>query len=105
MIVSIPLVDGTYPVVLVGSPLKPAITTSVVATLVAVAVTTEAQVPDEIELVPKLAVPLAMVWVSVTPPEGIVVPFTLVVLDSAAGKSAATMARKEGLPELPLGAA
>lgn len=60
-IVNIPLVLGAYPVTPVGSPLKPAMMTSVVAVLVAEVVTTVAQVPDEMALVPRADVPDAIV--------------------------------------------
>ncbi len=63
MIVSIPLVDGEYPVDEVGSALKSAIMLSVVATPVAEVVTAEAHAPDEIEPVPSAEVPLAIVVV------------------------------------------
>lgn len=61
MIVSIPLAEAEYPVVLVGSPLKPASMTSVVAVPVAEVVTTVAHVADEIALVPNAEVPEAIV--------------------------------------------
>ena len=48
---------------LVGSALKSAIMSSVVATPVAVTVTVEAQAPEAIALVPRVAVPLAIVVV------------------------------------------
>ncbi len=63
MIVSMPAVAGIYPVTAVGSPLKDAVRTSVVATFVALTVTTVAQAAEEIEEVPSAAVPLAIVVV------------------------------------------
>ena len=45
----------------VGSPLKPAMITSVVAVFVAEVVTTDAHAPDEIALVPRAEVPEAIV--------------------------------------------
>ena len=59
--VSIPVVAGIYPVTAVGSPLKLAVTTSVVATFVADTETTVAQAAEAIADVPSVAVPLAMI--------------------------------------------
>ena len=64
MIVSIPVVAGAYPVTPVGSPLKPTVITSVVATPVAETVTTEAHAPDAMADVPRAAVPEAIVLTS-----------------------------------------
>lgn len=64
---------------------------------VAVVVTTVAQAPEAMAAVPRADVPLAMVCVRVAE-AGIVVPFTLVVLLSAAGTSVAARARKAGAP-------
>src|SRR6266849_10316510 len=61
MIVSIPDVDGRYPVTAVGSPLNPADITSVVTVPVAVAVTAAAQAPEAIAEVPIAIEPLAIV--------------------------------------------
>ncbi len=61
MIVNIPAVAGIYPVVPVGSPLKDAATTSVVAVPVAAVVTTEAQVAEVIAPVPRADVPDATI--------------------------------------------
>jgi hypothetical protein len=63
IIVSIPFALGEYPVVLVGSALKSAMMSSVAATPDAETVTTEAHVAEDIEPVPRTAVPLAMVCV------------------------------------------
>lgn len=63
MIVSIPLALGWYPVVEVGSALKSAMMLSVVAVPVAEVVTTVAQAPEPIALVPRADVPLAIVCV------------------------------------------
>ena len=63
MMVNIPFALGAYPVTPVGSPLNPQLITSVVATLVAVVVTTDAHAPEEISEVPRADVPEAMVVV------------------------------------------
>lgn len=68
-----------------------------VAVPVALVVTTVAQVPDEIALVPKVEVPEAIVCARVED-DGIVVPFTLVVDDRDAGMSPAVKARNAGAP-------
>ena len=60
-IVKIPLVETIYPVIIVGSELKSAITVSVVATPEAVVETVVAQVPEAIADVPNADVPVAIV--------------------------------------------
>jgi hypothetical protein len=61
MMESIPFVEGKNPFVLVGSPLNPAVTTSVGATPGAETATAAAQVPEAILDVPSATVPLAAV--------------------------------------------
>jgi hypothetical protein len=73
--VSIPVVDGTYPVTAVGSPLNDAVTTSVVAVPVAVAVTVVAQAALAIAPIPIAEAPDAIVCVSVAADEGNVCVF------------------------------
>jgi len=70
IIVSIPAVAGMYPVTAVGSPLKLAETTSVVAVPVAVVVTTVAQAADAMAELPIAEVPLAIVCVTVAAASG-----------------------------------
>ena len=65
MMVSMPVVSGTYPVTAVGSALNTAVTTSVVSVPVAVEVCAEEQVAEEIALVANAFVPLAIVVVNV----------------------------------------
>ena len=65
MIVSIPAVNGTYPVTAVGSPLNVACMVSVVKVPVAVSVWAEEHAALEIALVAKALAPLAMVCVIV----------------------------------------
>lgn len=63
MMVSMPLLDGINPVTESGLPLKSSCILSVEASPVQVAVTVEAAAPDAIALVPKLIVPLQIVFV------------------------------------------
>lgn len=89
MIVSIPVVSGTYPVTAVGSPLKLAVTTSVVSVPVAEAVCADVQAAEEIAPVAKAKVPLATVLVIVAEVLGNVivvesVPAKVIVLLNAA---------------------
>src|ERR1700723_3095494 len=63
MIVSVPDVEGAYPVVDVGSELKSMMMSSVLRTPVAVTVTTDAHDADAIAEVPRVIVPLAIVVV------------------------------------------
>jgi hypothetical protein len=94
-----PLDDGLYPVTPDGSALAVAMIASVVAVPVAVAVIAEEQEFALTAVVPSDTVPLATVCVKVTPPEGIVVPLTEVVLESAAGICAAV-----AVPEISVNA-
>lgn len=87
-IVKPPVVAGTYPVTAFIDPFGFHVIASVDAVPVAVVVTTVAHAAVAIELVPREDVPLAMVCPRVTL-AGIVVPFTLVELESAAGICAA----------------
>jgi hypothetical protein len=61
IIASIPLTEGEYPVVDVGSAEKSATMSSVAATPAAATVTAAAHVPDAIAEVPSVAVPFAIV--------------------------------------------
>lgn len=72
-IVSIPVVSGTNPVTAVGSPLKDALTISVVSVPVAVAVWAELQAAEEMAEVAKAFVPEAMVAGMVDDVEGNVI--------------------------------
>lgn len=65
MMVKMPVVPGAYPVVDVGSALKSASMLSVVAMPEPATVTTAAQAPEAIAVVPSVAVPFATVSVQV----------------------------------------
>ncbi len=73
MMVSIPLVEGEYPVTAVGSALKVQFSVFVLAIPVCALVTTVAHAPDEIALVPRETVPLKP---APPPPPGHPVPPT-----------------------------
>jgi len=79
IIVSIPLALGAYPVTAVGSALKSAIKVSVVKTPVADTVTVAAAAPDAISVVPSVAVPDAIVWVTTALPDAVGVVKPLIV--------------------------
>ena len=92
MTVSMPVVAGEYPVVLVGSPLKPQPITSVVAMPLPDEVTTVAHAPELIADVPRAAVPLATVCDTVAVPLGnvnVVLPVPPLVVARVADSPAA----------------
>ena len=97
----LPVAETAYPVTPAGSTFGVAMITSVEAVPVAVVVTTVAHAPEPIALVPIADVPLAIVTGRVEE-AGTVVPLTLVVLDRAAGRSAAAIAALDNSALVPV---